>query len=414
MIRRSHRCWFALAWLLATAIPPGAVPPPEATYHPLHATSGGSFPAVEVENLLVAARHAGSGSPILIMIHGFDTGRREGERLYRTVAGWLQAAARQRGLPLVVAGIHWDSAPGSRLKWVPRAFAQRLLATVGFKHAIPDPYEDKIRLARRIGRLGVRALLLHLAEQLPGQRISVLAHSLGCEMLVHALEPQLTGGRDVAAPLADAPNRSVCEPRVYLAVLAGADLDADLLARDRPAQRRLLERADVWWITVPGKGQQDAVLALRRLARGEEALGNSGPRIHRVLAQRLVARGGLYLDIGRIPVSHHMEQYFSALRSRALIQAMAEAADPASGTGPLARIRRLLSLPANAAEIAPALNDADLSVRLYAAWRVQSVLRPGDLLRGGIRWPRSVRDVGRARRLLESISPARAPQAGPS
>ena len=64
--------------------------------------------------------------------------------------------------------------------------------------------------------------------------------------------------------------------------LAGADLDYDLLYRNRELTAKSAAGMKLTWLTVGGiknPDRRDLVLSLRALARGDRAMGNTIPRM---------------------------------------------------------------------------------------------------------------------------------------
>jgi len=331
----------------------------------VHLSADGSAPAAELERLTERAAAAAVGLPeIVTLVHGFNTPPTAGEEQYRRIARTLRAEARAAELgPLLVVGVHWPSYPGPLSRWLPQMVAFRATAQLGLSNAVRNPYLRKAELAQEVGRRGLRAVLLRLGEVLPGCRRHVFAHSLGSEATVRALAPE----RPVPAEDGPAgfPPPVRPELRLDLAVLAGADLDEDVFARDEdPTPRLALPRARYWWLTVARQETADAALDLRRGAGRRDAIGNRGLTLWREDCDALLARRGLILDDDHVPVTHSFIAYFSPARLRELVAVLAYLRDPRSPAG-------RLSTPAALDPATGRLPHCKATRRLYDEWRAR-------------------------------------------
>lgn len=295
---------------------------------------------------------------MVVLIHGFNTTEKWGRGQYREITTNLLAKAEGKGLRIGVVGIHWPSYPGAAWKWVPQVVGYRAVAELGFRNALKNPYREKMLLARKVGRRGLRSTLFRIEEALPGAQVHVLAHSLGSEVTLRALSPEArTDEKKVAI---EQPGRA---PKLGLVTLAGADLDEDVFSsREEPHAREALDRARLWWVTVPPSDIADAVLELRRGAGRRDALGNRGLTLFRADLDPLLERRGLVVDDQFVPITHNIEGYYTADRLRETVGALAFLRDP--------------SLPAAQASVPAALRRPELpdslmeaTRRVYSRWR---------------------------------------------
>src|SRR5262249_18567268 len=102
------------------------------------------------------------------------------------------------------------------------------------------------------------------------------------------------------------------ELKVGAVILTGADLDSQLFVRGdhAGAARAALDRAELWWFTVPDPGRCDRVLQVRKMDVGRPAIGNSGPLLSPEDAARLLRERRLVIDIGRVPPAHWFGSYY--------------------------------------------------------------------------------------------------------
>jgi hypothetical protein len=334
--------------------PPALSTPAVEPYRVVELDERGAASAAELEGAVEhvsAAVRAGAGQ-VVVVVHGFNTTPREAEAAFRAIAGRLQDAAPARRV--AVLGLRWRAEVGSG--WLVQAAGHRVARLLGARRAMRNPYLEKVSLARRSGRQGLRALLLRLQERLPDVPVSAFAHSLGAQVVVSALDPAACAGKDGTAAVE--PEREV---RLRLAALAGADLDHNVFSRRNGNARAALDRVDVWWITTPAAGGADGVLELRRGAGRGEAVGNRGLDLLPEDLDALVARRALVVDEGEVPATHLLDDYFSATRVSELAAALRyleQPDDPYLAGTTLARLDAVLR----------GGSDGSASGKLYAAW----------------------------------------------
>lgn len=317
----------------------------------------------------VAARiqHESAAGPVqvLLMVHGFQTPESAADKDYEKIAGRMAKQTSRLGIRTMLVGLHWDSGSNSLGAWLPKAVGHRITSLLGFKKAIKNPYLEKVKEARQVGRNGLRTVLFRLQDAAPQAPIHVLAHSLGAEVVVAALAPE--------AALSDLNEPIQHRGRLLslgVVTLMGADLDFDTFNREHPeSAAHALSQAQVWWVTVPESKRADGMLELRRGAGRGDAIGNRGLKLSRQDTDRLLRRRGLVLDMGDVPVKHGFTDYCTPKRVEALARSLCYLADPAAPEGQsstLAALDRLLRTDPARLRLAA---NADCSTRLYTVWR---------------------------------------------
>jgi len=310
-----------------------------------------------------------------VMVHGFDSSRSRGEKDYREISERLRPESEKLGFNIGTVGIHWDSDAGDRAKWLLQATGSRVTSLLGLKKAVKNPYLEKCELAAQVGRSGLRSVFFRLQEEFPMVPVHVVAHSMGAQVVVSALAPQVAAKNEDQVPTVE-PQRPV---RLGMVTLAGADLDCDLFTRkENTVVRMALRRAKVWWFTVPDAGQADGILELRRGAGKCDAVGNRGLELTSEDLNHLLSRRALVMDQGNVPAGHGIKEYFNPRRIEALASSMLYLEEPqarAAQNSVLAALDRVLSTDrGTAARLASAGADHP-TVRLYAAWKVNADLR---------------------------------------
>lgn len=337
-------------------------------YHQVILGADGKPETGALDRLATQVRQEVSGerAQIVVMVHGFQTPFAEGQEEFEAIAHRIRREDNRLGMHTSLIGIHWDAGCGSMAKWVPKAVGNRLTSLLGFKKAIKNPYLEKMKQARLTGRTGMRSVLFRLQEAAPSVPIHLIAHSMGAEIAVAALAPEASVS-DSAVTDIEQPERAL---RVGLVTLAGADLDYDMFCRERGgALEQALDRAQVWWVTVPGAKQADGMLEIRRGAGRCDAVGNRGLKLCRSDLNRLLRRRGLVLDVGNIPTKHGFVEYLNEKRVDSLMASMLYLQNPEGAVAQgsvLAALDGVLNT--NATELRLA-SDCSPCLRLYAAWR---------------------------------------------
>jgi hypothetical protein len=338
-------------------------------YHPILLGADGRAEARDLNRLAGEVRQdvTGKRAQVVVMVHGFMTPVEQGQEDFTTIAGRLRKEGALQGLETSLVGVHWDSGSASMAKWVPKAVGHRITSLLGFKHAIKNPYLEKLKLARQTGRTGLRSVLFRLQEAVPGVPIHLLAHSMGAEVVVAALAPEASCKRSEKRTDIEQPDRTL---QLGMVTLAGADLDYDMFCRERGGVlEQALGRAQVWWITVPQDKHADGMLEVRRGAGRCDAVGNRGLKLCQNCLNRLLSRRGLVLDVGDVPAKHGFVDYLCDRRVDHLTLSMLYLQSPENPAGQrsiLAALDGLLSTDPSGIRLAA---DSNPCLRLYAAWR---------------------------------------------
>jgi alpha/beta hydrolase family protein DUF900 len=352
-------------------------------YHPVLLAKDGRAEAASLDGLIGSLRKEQPGpEQIVVMIHGFGTTLRGGIEDYQRLSKRLGGQGEAIGLRTALVGVHWESSPGSLGAWFPQAVGHRLTSLLGMRKAVNNPYLEKMRLARCTGRNGLRAVFFRLQDAFPAAKVHVLAHSMGAQAVVSAMAPDCWEPGEKERSI-EQRERTL---RLGVVTLAGADIDCDVFCRDsQPGIREALAQAEVWWVTVPGRGKADGILELRRGAGRGDAVGNRGIELEREDLNNLLTRRGLVLDQGNVPVEHRMTDYYNERRLEGLAQSLLYLQDPAAPAGQksiLASLDRILEADPGTLASEP---KRDACVSLYTDWR----LDPGA---GGVDGVRIARD----------------------
>jgi hypothetical protein len=351
-----------------------AVAQAEPAYHRIILGKDGMPEPAALEALASEVKRETAGAPaqLLVMVHGFQTPLDDGERDFQAIADRMRKEGTRIGLRTAIVGVHWDSGSADLAKWFPKAVGSRITSLLGFKKAVKNPYLEKAEEARRNGRTGLRAVLLGLQEAAPELPVHLLAHSMGAEMVVAALAPEACAGGK-SGPEAPAIQRPEQVLRVGMVTLVGADLDYDYFCRDQETGlERALNRAQVWWITVPRDKRADGMLELRRGAGRCDAVGNRGLKLRKSDLNRLLARRGLVVDQGKVPTKHGFIEYLCEDRVRALAASMLYLQDPHAAAGRNSVLAALDGVLAADPTTLRASTSDDACLRLYTAWRTKS------------------------------------------
>ena len=295
---------------------------------------------------------------LVFLVHGFATSRDRSTLQYDDLAPRLRAAFQRLGRRVSVVGVQWDS------------------ETRGGLLALLNQYEGKVPQARRTGRLGFRRLLLAVRERFPDVPVSVLAHSMGCEVMGAAAVPEMR-----LNPASDEPGglRPEAELHLNVVVLAGSDLDYDVTWRSGvPLSFRSV---NLVWMTMSrsSRRHRDKVLELRALVRGT-AMGSTLPRMTAEQYRAMFGARKAVFDGERIPPSHDLLKYYDDVRLARLAGAMAWKADPQGLSQPpdLAEIDRVMEAPDTVEALVPWLDSRRLAPMIYAVWRLENLLGDGE------------------------------------
>ncbi|MGV3723255.1 MAG: alpha/beta hydrolase [Actinomycetota bacterium] len=359
-------CWWLICVPPSPARAAGAPAEAPPGYHAVYLEADGRVLPESLDLLTADIRFESQSKPaqVILLVHGYNTSYTLGRRQYRRIARLVRKEALAQGWRPVVVGVHWPSYPGPPARWLPQMLGYRFLSAAGFPNAVTNPYLEKVAVASQAGRTGLRAVLFRLRDEFPAAGLHVFAHSMGSELTVRALAP-FTAGERVAV---EQPSRTL---RLGMVTLAGADLDQDAFAPEGlgsvPAA---LDRARVWWITVPRKNTADAALELRRAAGRRDAMGNVGLTLARGQLNALLTRRGLVIDNRSVPITHDITDYFTGERLRGILASLRYLSHPETTEGQgsvLATLDRILK--ADPTRLPTVSNVRGASARLYIRWR---------------------------------------------
>lgn len=311
------------------------------------------------------------GNPVehaVVLVHGWDTPGFASRKEYAEIARQVYAHFPQGRTQ--VLGVQWASDAGPRRKWIPQLLGHYFLGTLGFRNAVAHPYKEAVGRARTLGRGALRQLLFGVQDRFPSARLHVLAHSLGAEMTLRAMEPHV----DLPVEQHSGLHRFDEPLRLDTVVFAGADIDHDFPQRvtsDRPHDPPAL-----FWITVPAAGaQKDHALVLRKVVRGKAALGNKPLQVRQDQLDWLIGERHVYYDTEDIPRGHTLLQYYTPRRIARLAAVARDLRNP--GRRPesvLSEIEAVREAPAQPEALAAFLAHSEATVRLYALWRLEHLL----------------------------------------
>jgi hypothetical protein len=297
---------------------------------------------------------------IVVLVHGYNVVREDGAAQFQEVADRLYQQARPFQHSLVVLGLQWDSAaPGAQSPW-----------------SAEEAYLEKVTRARQVGHLAARQLLLRVQQQFPRSYITVMAHSLGCEVSVGALFPEINYADDL--PKADSyqPGQELF---LNMLCLTGSDLDYDVWYKGGITFRAQNPRTRLLWMTISPYigGGRDRTLQIRQMTRGM-AGGAAFPRMTEQQYDFLFKYRAIFFDQKNIPEGHEFVEYLSSERTARMLSAAVYITDPnAPRPAEIDDIYKVLALPHRVEELLPWLEHPNVSGQLYALWRLEALLCDG-------------------------------------
>lgn len=288
---------------------------------------------------------------VVLFIHGFDVKRDSSTVEFDALADRLHEQFQPSHDRVAYAGIQWESADdASVLK----------LANI---------YWQKISLARSVGRGPARQLLIALHKQFPKAHISVMAHSMGCEVAAAAVVPEIQYADqlpfvDTYQPTADVP--------LLLMALCGSDLDYDIWAKSHAQAKAVDQRTKLNWQTVaPYLGKGDKVLAMRAKLRGLAA-GSSFPKMTVEQLDGSCSRRHIVFDGEDIPTDHAFSKYYDSERLARIVPTIHWLVDPKLPTPrEVSELDTILAAPNDVDSLAPFLDNGRYGTLFYTLWRLE-------------------------------------------
>jgi len=332
----------ALACVVAAQAPPNG-------YVPVWIEKTGQLADADVTQAMNALA-AEKPENIVVLVHGYATPRDASAAQYKELAARIRAEFAKQGKQVSVLGVQWNSEVGS----------------------VVFDYGETVTVARGVGRYAMRQLLLALRQRFPGAHVAVWGHSMGTEVTMAALKPQLTFDEDSAK----LPVYQSSQPlELDLFALAGSDLDYDVLYKGG-AHALDGSRVKLIWMTVAynfGR-REDEVLKARETARGLAA-GSVIPRMTAEEYDTGMSAKKVVFDNQKIPENHAFLDYYSAERIGQLVGAMLWVADSKRPKPQeLLLIDEVAAQPDLPKLIAPYLDHPHMSPRIYALWRLEKLL----------------------------------------
>jgi hypothetical protein len=285
---------------------------------------------------------------IVLLIHGYDMGREESSRLYRALTE--QVKERLSPDPVAVVGVQWSGVGGSFLNPA-------------------GAYFGKLSLARSIGRGPLRQLLLGLQDRYPNVPVTVLAHSMGCEITVAAVAPEIVYAENPPRLSTYEPQREIV---LTMAAFVGSDLDYDIWYKSGDAALKWFDRCQLTWSTVSDPtARGDKVLSMRARVRGKAA-GALFPRLTLGQLDRVIPARRFYLDGAEVPSDHAFDSYFDDSRLDRIMAALRFLTRPGQPEpAELAAMRKVLETPDDLRRLLPMLDSPYAGAAFCALWRVE-------------------------------------------
>lgn len=288
---------------------------------------------------------------IVVFIHGFDVARNASTAEFDSLALRLRKQFEPSKTRVAFAGVQWESAIESSV----------------FQMA--NIYWQKISVARSTGRGPTRELLLGLQKAFPKAHISLMAHSMGCEVAAAAVVPEIEYADQVPFVETFEPKTDV---KLLLVALCGSDLDYDIWSKSHAEARAQGERNQLLWQTVaPYMGKGDKVLSMRAKLRGKAA-GSAFPKMTLQQLDETVGKRRIILDGERIPNDHDFEKYYDDERLGRMVPVMrylvnSKLPKPIE----IAELDTILAAPNDITTLLPFLDTGRYGTLFYTLWRIE-------------------------------------------
>lgn len=304
----------------------------------------------------VAGLKAQQANPehVVVYIHGFDVQRDESTAAFDALTLRLQQQFQPTNARVAYAGIQWQSAADSSV------------------FQLANVYWEKISVARSVGRGPARELLLGIAKEFPKAHVTIMAHSMGCEVMAAAVVPEIEYAAQTPFVPTFAPESDV---RVLMTVMCGSDLDDNIWQKSHVAMRSHNERTQLTWTTVaPFMGQGDEVLSVRAQIRGVAA-GAAFPLMTLDQLNEVVSKRKMVFDGEDIPHDHAFEKYYDSDRLARIVPTMLYVSNPKGWPEPLelSELDQILEAPGVATALTPFLDNGRYGTLFYTLWRLEQV-----------------------------------------
>lgn len=288
---------------------------------------------------------------IIVFIHGFDVSRDSSTAEFDALALRLRKHLEPTRASVAYAGVQWESASDQSI------------------FELANVYWEKISVARSTGRGPTRELLFALAKAFPKSRITLMAHSMGCEVAAAAIIPEVDYADQV-------PFVPTCQPetdvKLQMAVLCGSDVDYDMWAKSHAVARNQNERCKLMWHTVaPYLGKGDNVLDTRAKMRGKAA-GSAFPKMTLEQLDLTLAHRRAIFDGEDIPTDHKFSKYYNDARLARIVPVMLYIDNAKLPKPPeIAEIDDILNAPDDLPSLLPYLDNGHYGTLYYTLWRLE-------------------------------------------
>lgn len=340
-MKRLHATLFAVLFAFCISLAP--IGAEELPFFPVWIDGSADLSPEQTETLIEDFVKANPDPEhIIVWIHGFATTRADSTKEYGIVTQRLKSSFAKAGVEPAVVGLQWDSAAKLSI------------------FSVLGEYGQKTRLARQTGRFGARRFLLGLQKRFPQAKITLMGHSMGCEVAMAAVRPTVDfGNHDKDGAFAP---ETPLQP--FAASLLGADLDYDIGAKSRlPVNSHGLE---LLWLTQDSlfrRSDQDKVLSLRALVSGK-ALGATFPLMTEEQYDSLLGRRAIVFDRREIPRYHNFLLYYDDERIDHIVRGvLVKAGASVEPPGELIEIDEVMEAPNEVEALAPYLDRRCLVVK---------------------------------------------------
>ena len=288
---------------------------------------------------------------IVIFIHGFNVSRDSSTAEFDDLAKRLRKQFEPSKARVAFAGVQWDSASDQSV------------------FELANVYWEKISVARSTGRGPTRELVFAIKKAFPKAHLSLMAHSMGCEVAAATIIPDIQYADQV-------PYVATCQPdanlTVHMASLCGSDLDYDIWSKSQSKARSLNERCLTMWQTVaPYVGKGDKVLAARAKLRGRAA-GSAFPKMTLEQLDDSINHRRIILDGENIPTDHEFGKYYDDARLARIVSVMLYRANPKLPKPlEIAELDEIMEAPSEVSSLLPYLDGGRYGTLFYTLWRLE-------------------------------------------
>lgn len=297
---------------------------------------------------------------IVVLLHGYNVVQESSEEQYRELGDRIQKEMQKRSQRALVLGFQWQSAePGNAVPW-----------------QAEETYLKALGRGRSLGRSAARQFLMAIQKQYPGVPVSILAHSMGCEVAIATFLPNIKYPDDVSVGPAFQPKQNF---KPNLVALAGSDIDYDLWyqsgvelgAAGKPLARMM------WMTQSDYVSDRDKALLVRQVARGQ-AGGTFFPRMTEKQYDLLFKSAAVMFDDEEIPMNHAFVSYYDEERLARVLPTAIYLSNPKSPKPTeFAEAEAILKLPNRAEVFKPWLSNDHLTAQMYALWRLENLFCGG-------------------------------------